>query len=417
MLVVCQVFHPDPQATSQLLSDLLVRLVTRGHSITVLAGYPGVNPKQAVEAKELWQGVAIWRGGMRVSFKKSILRRMLAYISYSGFVFWRLLRAPQGQKIFVITNPPFMPVLVWLSSWLRSHSYTVMLHDVYPEGLTALGRLRLNSWPDRIWRKANRLTFAQAHEVWVIGRDMQKVISQDYGLRADKLCYVPHWSPVTVARPKPADQSRLWRKLNLNDQFVVQYSGNMGLWHDIDTLVRAAALLCDNPKIHFLFIGDGLRRLPAERLAIELKATNITWIPFQGKDELEDSLACCHAALISQRAGLEGVAVPCKLYGILASGRTVIAQVPACSEVAMAVSEDSCGLVTTPGDAHNLAAAISVLANQPLETERFGRNAFIAYQAKYCIETAVETFDQKWLAWSYPAMTAGKEQSNRLVGR
>jgi glycosyltransferase involved in cell wall biosynthesis len=161
-------------------------------------------------------------------------------------------------------------------------------------------------------------------------------------------------------------------------------------------LVRAAELLRDEPHIHFLFIGKGMRRTGAEALTHSLKLTNITWRNFLPREQLPESLVNCDAALISFRSGLEGTAVPSKLYGILASGRPVIAQVPAASEVAYTVDEERCGVVVPPGDAAALASAIKVLAADPDATRAMGERARAAYDAKYSIEHAANAYAAMW---------------------
>jgi glycosyltransferase involved in cell wall biosynthesis len=87
------------------------------------------------------------------------------------------------------------------------------------------------------------------------------------------------------------------------------------------------------------------------------------------------------------------VAVPCKLYGILASGRAVVAQVPARSEVARVVEEERCGVVVPPADAGALAREIRRLAQAPEEVERMGERAFAAYREKYTLEAGVRAFE------------------------
>ncbi len=405
--VICQVFYPDTQSTSQLLSDVFAGLAARGNRVRVLAGYPGLHTGGVPPAQETWNQVLIVRGGLRASVKRGAGLRLLTYASYSWFVLWRLLRAPRGRRVFVVTNPPFMPVLVWLASRLRGHRFIVMLLDIYPEGLTAVGRLRVGGLADRLWRWANRRAFAAAEELWVLGRDMARLVEQRYGVAPAKVRYVPHWSPVAVTSPVQAEQTRLWSRLGLQGKFVVQYSGNMGLWHDMKVLVRAAELLRSHDRVHFLFIGAGMRRASAEKLAADLELRNITWLSYQSREDLTDTLACCHVALISLRAGLEGVAVPCKLYGILASGRAVLAQVPAGSEVALAVSEERCGRVVPPGDAAKLAACIMELATASEETTQMGIRAHAAYCAKYTLAAGVEAFVRGLAAWPEPGERRG----------
>ncbi|MBV9281465.1 MAG: glycosyltransferase, partial [Chloroflexi bacterium] len=113
-------------------------------------------------------------------------------------------------------------------------------------------------------------------------------------------------------------------------------------------------------------------------------------------DQLGETLASCDLALISMRAGLEGVAVPSKLYGILASGRPILAQVPRESEVAYAVEEEQCGIVVDPGDVDGLVEAIRALAADTDLLSRMGANALSAYRSKYTIDRAAVSFRELW---------------------
>ncbi len=378
----------------------MARLSEGGISISIVSGFPGVYSGQAVlPVLEVWRGLQIDRVGMRASGKKNLLVRAAGYGSYSLAALWRLVRAPRGSRVFVVTNPPFLPVVAAWCCAVRGHRLKVMLQDIYPEGLVAVGRLRRTGLVSRLWHGLNRRAFRRADELWVLGRDMAELVQSHYGVPPGKIRLVPHWSPVEFASTFSAEQTNLFCELGLEGKFVVQYSGNMGLWHDLASVVRAAELLQADPQVIFLLIGQGRERAPAEQLARELGLKNIRWLPYQPKERLEDSLSCCHAALISQRAGLEGVAVPSKLYGVLASGRAVIAQVPARSEVALVVREERCGLVVVPGAARALADAILELASDPRCVLEMGNRSRRAYLKKYTVALGSRAFARGFADW------------------
>jgi len=159
-------------------------------------------------------------------------------------------------------------------------------------------------------------------------------------------------------------------------------------------IVAAAGLLRGEEGIHFLMIGGGRRRAEAEARAREMGLENMTWLPFQLKEKLGESLSAAHLALISQRAGLEGVAVPCKLYGILASGRGIVAAVPSGSETDRVLAEEGCGVRVEPGDAEGMAEAIRRLAADRERVASMGRAARGAYEGKYTLESALDRFEE-----------------------
>lgn len=394
-------FYPDDQAVSQLFTDLLVavRHDVPDVRITVLCGFPmGATTRDSGEVlrQEKLDGIEIVRCGLRIQDKRNLVHRATLYASFLLHAGWKLLWLGRGSLVFGVTSPPFGAHLLWLTSRLARFSYQYMFLDVYPEALFALGRLRRDSLLARCWMALNRISYQRASRIVVLGRDMIPLLQSNYGIPPDRITYIPHWSAAEVELPIPFPENRLARQLGLEDKFVVQYSGNMGLLHDIDAFVRAADLLRDDGSIHFLFIGKGRRRAAAEALAGDLDVRNITWLDFMPRERLHETLSCCHAALVSLRGGMEGVAVPSKLYGILASGRAVIAQVPWTSEIARVVEEEECGVVIEPGDVAGLAAAIRRLASDRDAVDRMGANAFEAYRSRYTLEKAIGAFDDLW---------------------
>ena len=354
---LCQVFYPDATSTSQLFTSMFAEMVREGAEIEVLCSFPSGLPSGAkLPRHEVHEGVKIHRVGLRIDHKKSVLHRTLAYLGYMVPLAFTLLLRRRDGIVLGVTNPPFVAQILYVVSLVRRMPFQYMILDQYPESLIALGMKR-RSIVARVWMWANRVAYRRAEKMIVLGRDMTEMLVDNYGIDRSCIVYIPHWSAVEAPDPLPVEESRMIDRLGLRDKFIFQYSGNMGLWHDIDIFVRAAKAVEDNPRIHFLFIGNGARLDTAKRLSEELGCTNITWHPFVPLAQVRESLSSCHIALISLRAGFEGVAVPSKLYGILMSGRGIIAQVPAGTEVALQVEEDNCGIAVLPKDLDGLVDA------------------------------------------------------------
>lgn len=394
LVVVCQVFFPDPQATSQLLSELLADLADEFATVEVLSGRPGARAQvPAAPKQEQWRGIVIRRGGFSGNWLPKSLRRAVAYLSFSAWFSWRLLfYVSSDVDVLVGTNPPFAPVVAWLCARLQRRRFDLMLQDIYPDGLTALGVLAPDSFAVRVWQALNRRAIRAARRVLVIGRDMGELCISRYGAPREKIFYFPHWSVVSPTQRSGPGSNAILARLNVGNEFVVQYSGNMGLWSDISSIIDAATILQDDRSVRFLMIGDGRRAESAKKICRERRLRNVMWLPYFPREELGESLAACHAALVSQRSGLTGVAVPSKLYGIMAVGRAIIAQVPADSEVALVVQEESCGIWVEPDSPDALAKAIRRLASEPSQAEAMGVRAFAAYAAKYSLGRARQSF-------------------------
>src|SRR5439155_9091216 len=121
------------------------------------------------------------------------------------------------------------------------------------------------------------------------------------------------------------------------------------------------------------FVGEGAAKAELEARAARLGLRNVTFLPYQPKERLSESLGAADLHLIPLRRGLAGCIVPSKLYGILAAGRPYLAAVDADSEVAQVTREHGTGVLTEPDDTDGLVEAIRWCAANRDELLAMGR--------------------------------------------
>ncbi len=168
------------------------------------------------------------------------------------------------------------------------------------------------------------------------------------------------------------------------------YSGNFGLGHELNTVLRAVHALNGDTNLRVLLVGNGKGLTEIRRLAAELGLANIEFRPPVPLYELPKLLAGGDIHLVSQKPGTEGLIVPSKIYGSLAVGRPVVFIGPEHCEAARIVRDGRCGFVVAPGDVESAAQALRQLAldaelrrtmgQQAKEyyAERFGRKRSVA---------------------------------------
>lgn len=385
---VTEIFHPNPQSTSQLLTALFSGWAIDPGSLAVVCGKEPAATVDA-EADKALSAVTVRRCGLKIEGKRSLLHRLIRYLAFTLAATWEIFRL-RPRRICAVSNPPYSPIWMWLVTRLTQTPYDLLLHDVYPDGLVAIGLLSPGSVVARLWRWLNQIAFAGAASVIVLGRDMADLVNTCYGVDRESIAVIPNWSPTTFA---PALVSE---RCAPHEPFTAVYSGNMGSWHDIDMIVEAARLLADDHRISIRMVGGGNRRAAAERRSLDLGLHNMSWGDFVPLEKLGELLASSDVALVSQRDGLTGIAVPCKLYGILAVGRPVLAAAPANCETAMVIHEESCGMVVDPHDPVALADALRRLADDPVGCRRMADRARSAYDRKYSLAEARTRFQRLW---------------------
>jgi glycosyltransferase involved in cell wall biosynthesis len=226
----------------------------------------------------------------------------------------------------------------------------------------------------------------------VIGRDMEALIADRLRGSGKAPLWIPNWADVDAIRPEAKAGNLLLSTLGIGYKFVVQYSGNMGRTHGLESVLDTAELLRSDDRIHFLLIGTGAKRPWLERSAAERGLTNVTILPYQPRDRLRISLNACDVGIISFAPGMAGVSVPSRMYNILASGKPIIAVADDPSELARLVREEDVGWVVRPGDVGGIAAAIYEAKAVPALLARKGAHARNVAETKYTYERVISSY-------------------------
>jgi len=223
----------------------------------------------------------------------------------------------------------------------------------------------------------------------VLGRCMRHVVLEKGLADAEKVVHLGVWSDDDEVKPVAREANPYRAEWKLGERFVVMYSGNFGLVHDVETMCEAARLLRDDKRIAFAFVGGGKRK--AEVLAfVRTHALDARLEPYQPREKLDALLSCADVHLVTLRPGFEGLVVPSKMYGIMAAGRPALVVGPATSEVALVAGESGCGRVIDPGDSAGLAKAIRDLAHDPEAARAMGERGRADLHARHSRERLCE---------------------------
>ena len=186
-----------------------------------------------------------------------VINCLLFFIS----TFFNLLFKPKNSILLIVSNPPFLPFLGYILKKIRGFRYLTLIHDQYPEIAVNLGYLKKNSTIVKIWQKINYRVFDNSYFVITLGKKMRKHLIDLYPNSNLKLnsVVITNWANKNRLYPLE-NKSNIKEEIGLKDKFVVQYSGNMGLFHSTEKIIEVADLLKDNSEIVFQLIGGGAKR-------------------------------------------------------------------------------------------------------------------------------------------------------------
>lgn len=360
--VLTQYFYPEVPGTAQIATDLALGLGEAGFDVRVYTGQPAFLESQRLPSREHYRGVQINRAYSRRLSRKGTASRLFNIVTVATVTLFRLLRRRRPDVVLVDSTSPSLLVIAWLMRRLRRVPYVFIVHDVYPEIAVQVGIVGPNSITTRFWRWTYRRVYNAADRIVVLGERMKQIVLTNVRQgRWDRCVVIPNWADGDAIVPRPPDDNPMRAELGLADKLVVLYSGNMGLTHDIETLIEAADRLQGFEDLRFLLIGGGGRREEVAEMVKHKKLQKVIMLPYQPQEKLPYSLTCGDISLVTLGAGIEGLSVPSKLYSSLAAGLAIVAIMGPGSEVGDVVEEYKCGYRVSQGDVDGLVEAITTL--------------------------------------------------------
>ena len=115
-------------------------------------------------------------------------------------------------------------------------------------------------------------------------------------------------------------------------------------------------------NVHFVFVGDGADRSRLEQLAAARALKNVQFVGRHPASEMPAFMRAADALLVHLRPSeIADYAIPTKILSYLAAARPILCAAGGAS--AELVRDAEAGLITEPGDAIGLAAAVGQLAS------------------------------------------------------
>jgi len=350
LLVLNQYYRPGVEATGQLLADLCEELA-KDFDVTVVTA----TLRNAPAGRDVRDGVEVIRVRSAAFERRRLWLRALNYTTFLVQSLRVGLARERPDVVLSMTDPPVIANVALLVARRFRAPLVVVSQDVFPETAVQLGRLE-NPAVVGLLRALVRLYLRRADRIVAIGETMRaRLVAK--GARAERVTVIPNW--VDTSAITPAARDNAWgRKHGFDQRFVLMHSGNVGHAQDLDSLIRAATSLRDLDDLTVAIVGGGARRGELVELAASLGARQVTFLPYQPRELLSQSLSAADVHVVGLARGLAGYVVPSRLYGVLAAGRPVIAAADAESETAQLVERVGCGVVVPPGRPDLLAAAI-----------------------------------------------------------
>lgn len=371
-LIYAHYYIPDTASTGQILKELAegMRKQFDVTVICVVPSYLGTVEERYKTQKyyhEEINGVKVLRIRVPEFSKTNKISRIKNILSYFFGAMAATCKVGKMDYVFSISQPPILGGLlgVW-GKWLKHAKYIYNIQDFNPEQVLAV-----NYSKNRLITGAmmffDKFSCKRSDLVITVGRDLVQTMQKRFrGRKVPKTEMINNWIneqevyPVAQDHPEVAAFRQCY---GLNDKFVIMYSGNIGLYYDLENLMQVIGQFRDTKTVDdrdvvFAFVGAGsvLDKLVAYKEENHLD--NVVFIPYQDKEKLVYSLNAADVHWCVNAKGIKGVSCPSKFYGIAGVGKPVLAVLEKDSEIQMLIDEIGCGKCSEPGDYEAVAENI-----------------------------------------------------------
>ncbi|MEA2708424.1 MAG: colanic acid biosynthesis glycosyl transferase WcaI [Phycisphaerales bacterium] len=366
LLVLSQVFVPDPASVGQHMADVAFEMAARGHRVLVYTSARGYeNPNNIYPKRETIRGVEIRRLGFASFGKKNLLIRAFGTASFMVQAILIVLTTRKLGGIFFSTSPPLIGIAAMIGKWFRRVPIAYWAMDLNPDQLIAMGKITKTSLTARVLETANRLILNNSSLVVALDRFMADRLRLRVRDIDRKMLVMPPWPHDAHLEPLPHRENPFRAKHDLTEKFVIMYSGNHSPSNPLRTLLEAARQLKDHAKLQFMFVGGGLGKKEVEAFAKEHDVRTIVSLPYQPLADLRYSLSAADVHVVSLGEDMVGIVHPCKIYGAMTVGRPILFLGPRPSHVADILDENPIGKQVAHGDVAACVAAIQSFFDAP----------------------------------------------------
>ncbi|MBQ7038210.1 MAG: glycosyltransferase family 4 protein [Clostridia bacterium] len=377
-------YAPERISSSHLSTDLERAYIDAGFETEVYCPTPtrGISDEEfkrykTVKYEEKYDGqIKIHRFSMFREGRNPI-GRALRYVLVNLIQYHKGTHAKDIDVIMAGSTPPTQGILCGMvknrlsKKYGRGVPFIYNLQDVFPDSLITAGLAKKGGLLWKIGRKIEDRTYRYADKIIVISEDIKQNIMEK-GVPEEKIRVISNWINTEAVQPVNRYDNPLGKELGIDpDRFTVVYAGNLGLLQGVDTLIRAAERLQDQP-IDFLIFGRGAAEETLKAQAADLK--NVKFYPLQPAERVAEVYSLGDVCTVLCNKGAGGSAVPSKTWTIMACSTPIVASFDTDSELARVLDETGAGLCVEPEDDAALADALRLCCEKMDQLDKLGAN-------------------------------------------
>lgn len=378
MLIYAHYYIPDVASTGQIIKELAEGMLDT-FNITIICVVPSYTGKieEKYKTKKYYKeninGVDIIRIRVPEFTKSNKKSRIKNIISYFFGAISATFKVGKQDYVFSISQPPILGGLLGVfGKWIKHAKYIYNIQDFNPEQTMAVSYSN-NKLIIKLMMMLDKFSCRRSNLIITVGRDLIETINKRFqNKKVPKTTLINNWIDEKEIYPLEYNNEKVKefkKKYDLENKFIIMYSGNIGLYYDLENIfkviekIKPETKTNDGKEVVFAFVGAGTILEKLQKYKEEKNMDNMVFIPYQDKKDLIYSLNAADVHWCVNAEGIKGVSCPSKYYGIAAAGKPILGVLEENTEVRLLIEETKGGLVSNPGDYNSIEKNINWFIN------------------------------------------------------
>lgn len=407
LLIYAHYYIPDSASTGQILRELAEGMLDK-FDITVICVVPSylgtIEEKYKTQKyyEEEINGVKVLRIRVPEFSKTNKMSRIKNIVSYFIGAMTATFKVGKMDYVLSISQPPILGGLlgVW-GKWMKHAKYIYNIQDFNPEQVLAVGYTK-NKFITDVMMWFDKFSCKKSDLIITVGRDLVETVEKRFkGKKVPKTVMINNWIDEKEIYPLEENNEKVVvfkKKYGLDGKFVIMYSGNIGLYYDLENLIKVVEKFgvgtksADGREVVFAFVGAGSVLETLENYVAEHHMENMVFIPYQDKKHLIYSLNAGDVHWCVNAKGIKGVSCPSKAYGIMAAGKPIIGVLESGTEVRGLIEECGCGRCCEPGDYEKIEEIIRWFILNCAQLSRMGLKGRTTIETQFKKSISIEKY-------------------------
>ena len=282
---------------------------------------------------------------------KSLIKRLITWLVFTiHLLLFLSIKSKKYNNILFVTNPPFSPLI----GLFTKNSYSILIYDLYPDIIQnrfpKTSKLLPLKFIINIWIKLNSLSFKKANYIFTLSNEMSSSLKSYIPKNKtfnNKVKVINPWFLPYKFSGNSKSNNLLKNFKDRNRLFIV-YSGNIGISHPLELIIRALPKLKKHARFIIISEGKEFEKLKKNATLLNIKKKDLDFINRLKECDFFASIPTIDLSIVALDEFASKSSLPSKIFNSLHFGKPIIGLSFRKSSLSNLIEKYKCGFNIEP---------------------------------------------------------------------